>query len=230
MSRSSSSNKTELSQSTTDITTSSGDNRVTDSGNIGGNVTVGEAGGSVNVTTTDYGAIESGERVSMAALDFVGDSMDTAAGISRAAIASATDINEQSLDFAESALGYSHATTRDALEANDYAQERAYGFSESIAQEAFLSNSLVSEQALEFGSSTMSDALSFGETALAEVTDSFKFWNQMTSQNTDRALAFAAAADRSEGAELMATGIKFLSVAAVTVGVAVVAVAAFRSK
>ena len=45
-------------QNTDEIVTSVGDNRVTDNGNIGGNVTLGRTGGDVSVQTTDLGAIE----------------------------------------------------------------------------------------------------------------------------------------------------------------------------
>ena len=46
-------------QNTKDITTTVGDNRTTDSGSIGGNTTIGETGGNVSVSTTDFGAIKS---------------------------------------------------------------------------------------------------------------------------------------------------------------------------
>lgn len=50
--------RTSSTQNTDEVVTSAGDNRVTDTGNIGGNVTLGRTGGDVSVQTTDLGAIE----------------------------------------------------------------------------------------------------------------------------------------------------------------------------
>ena len=49
---------TSSTQNTSDVTTSLGDNRVTDTGNIGGNVAVGSTGGNVSVETTDFGSVQ----------------------------------------------------------------------------------------------------------------------------------------------------------------------------
>jgi len=64
--------RTASTQNTSDVTTSLGDNRVTESGNIGGNVTLGKTGGDVSVTTTDLGAIEESFGLAGMAIEGVG--------------------------------------------------------------------------------------------------------------------------------------------------------------
>lgn len=86
-------------QNTQEVVTTLGDNRVTDTGNIGGNVQTGETAGDVNVTTTDFGAIESGQEVSLAALDFGGDAVEGGFDLAGEAIVSSQDITEQAIDL-----------------------------------------------------------------------------------------------------------------------------------
>ena len=70
---------------TTDVTNTSADNRVTDTGNIGGNVSVGQSEGNLNITTTDFGAID-------AAFDGILDAQDSAFEVGNAAIAANQDV------------------------------------------------------------------------------------------------------------------------------------------
>ena len=88
-------------QNTQEVVTTLGDNRVTDTGNIGGNVQTGETAGDVNVTTTDFGAIESGQEVSLAALDFGGDAVEGGFDLAGEAIVSSQDITEQAIDLTQ---------------------------------------------------------------------------------------------------------------------------------
>lgn len=82
-----------------EVTTGLTDNRVTDSGNIGGNITLGETGGDVNLSQTDYGAIDAGKEVSLAALEFNADSVEGGYKTATDLFMGAGNIVEQSIDL-----------------------------------------------------------------------------------------------------------------------------------
>lgn len=104
MSRSKS--RTSNQQFNNEVTTSLGDNRVTDTGNIGGNVQLGRTTGDVNISTTDFGALEAGETISLGALDFGSDALEGGFGLTesgfdlaKGSIMASSDIAEQSIDL-----------------------------------------------------------------------------------------------------------------------------------
>lgn len=106
---------TSSTQNTSEVTTSLGDNRVTDTGNIGGNVQLGETHGNIAISTTDYGAIESGQVISMAALDFGGDAVEGAFGIAEEGFDLAADTIVSSQELAEQAIDLTGSTFAGAL-------------------------------------------------------------------------------------------------------------------
>ena len=94
--KSSTSTTNDTSTVTNDVTLASEDNRSTDSGNIGGNITLSDAN-NISITQSDYGAIESGQMVSLAALDFGADTAETSLNVALEAMMGAGNLAEQSL-------------------------------------------------------------------------------------------------------------------------------------
>ena len=90
---------TSSSQQTNEVVTSLGDNRVSDTGSIGGNVQLGEAGGDVTVTTTDFGALDSAQTVSLAALDFGSDAVEGGFDLAGDSLISSQEVTEQAIDL-----------------------------------------------------------------------------------------------------------------------------------
>ncbi len=82
----------------TEVVSSQGDNRVTDSGNIGGNINLGQTSGNVSLVQTDYGAIDQASNVSLAALDFGGDAIEGVQGIATESLINQRELAEQSID------------------------------------------------------------------------------------------------------------------------------------
>lgn len=72
--------------------------------------------------------------------------------------------------------------------------------------------------ALDFGSDALETVAGNSQMAIQEVSDQFKFWNQMTAQNVDRSLAFASEANRSEGADILKTGLNSFTWIAIGIG------------
>ena len=116
---------TSSTQNTTDVTTSLADNRIAEAGgNIGGNVTIGQAGGAVSVEMTDMGAIGH-------ALDFAGDAFADGLDFSR-------DVAFKSMDIANTAtMGAIDRVSDDnkwALQQQTQAVENALSFARSATR------------------------------------------------------------------------------------------------
>ena len=94
--RSSTSTENNTTTVTNDTTLASEDNRSTDSGNIGGNITLSDSN-NATITMSDYGAIEAGQSVSLAALDFGADTAETSLNVALEAMMGAGNLAEQSL-------------------------------------------------------------------------------------------------------------------------------------
>lgn len=118
----------------TETNASSQDNRQTDSGNIGGNVSLTNSDGNT-ITNTDYGAIQSGAQVSMAALDFGADAVESGNNL-------ALDLFMGAGNIAENAMSTTASAFKDSLDsanqnAKFYAQQtgaqldRALAFADS---------------------------------------------------------------------------------------------------
>ena len=90
---------TSSTQNNQEVVTSLGDNRVTDAGNIGGNVTLGRTTGDVNISTTDLGAIDSAQTVSLGALDFGSDALESGFGLADSSLIASSDLAEQAINL-----------------------------------------------------------------------------------------------------------------------------------
>ena len=117
-----------------ETTTSLGDNRVTDSGSIGGNIQLGEtqADGDISITTTDFGALDSAQGLSMAALDFGSDAVEGGFDFAEEALMSNSDLAEQFIDvggglFSE-ALGAINSSNEDFTKQSGAQFTEALGF------------------------------------------------------------------------------------------------------
>lgn len=144
------------------------DNRVVENGGYASGAIHVTGSENVNVSTSDYGAIQAGSEVSMAALDYGADALETV---------------------------------------------------ESVTGNALDTNEAIAGRSIDLSGDTIST-----------MADSFEFWSQQTSQNTDRALAFATRANTSEGTQVLQDGMKFISIAALVVGGTVVAATYFKGR
>lgn len=113
MSRSKS--RTSNTQNNREITTSLGDSRVTDTGSIGGNVQLGETTGNVNISTTDFGALDSAQTLSLGALDFGSDALEGGFGLAQGGFDLAESSLISSSDLAEQSINLSGGTFNNAL-------------------------------------------------------------------------------------------------------------------
>ncbi len=246
-SRSKSRSSTASTQTTTDISTATSDNRVTDSGNIGGNITLGSSQGNVNIATTDFGAIEEGGKISLAAFDFASDAADLGTELSLQALASAEVFQENTLDLAGDsldltrdsidltrdtfgdALGFAGDTTGEAFdfgrdtfgEALDFAETSADA-SNQLTLEAIASADTAREGAFDFGLASLGTAGDAFQSAIDEIGDLNRFSLQQNAQNLDRAFAFATQSERSEDGQTTQDLLKFGAIIAAVVGAAFV--------
>lgn len=98
--------RTASTQNTSDVTTSLGDNRVTESGNIGGNTTLGSTGGNVSIESTDFGAVQLSIE---GAGQVAGDGLDLAESFGSGSFELAGQLGQSAFDLANSSLS-SNAT------------------------------------------------------------------------------------------------------------------------
>lgn len=207
-SKSKTKNETTNVQNTRESTLASSDNRSTVTGNIGGNVSTGQTGGDVIVRSTDFGALDNANQLSLAALDFGADSIEGAQGVASDALMSNEAVAGQAIDLSGDSIRESLDFGRDAIDTLEFNSGQAFGFGEQLFDGALGAILEGQSGALDLGSDTLGAIEEVNRNTIDTLSDSFEFFNQQTSQNVDRSLAFADRANRSEGAAVLESGLK----------------------
>ncbi|WP_027331084.1 hypothetical protein [Marinimicrobium agarilyticum] len=206
-SKSYSSSNTTNTQTTKENNLATEDNRVGYEGSsIGGNVSTGQTSGDVIVNSLDGGALKNANQLSLAALDFGADSLESSAGVAGEALMSNEAVAGQAMDLTGDAIMEVGDFARDALGTVEYNSDRAFGFGESAMDRLAIGTS----EALGFGSEAIDTVEQANRDTIDTLSDNFQFWSEQSSQTVDRSMAFVESQNRSEGAGVLDAGIKAL--------------------
>lgn len=131
-----SSSRTSSTQNTTDVTTTSADNRVAQGdGHIGGNISLGQSSGNVTISQTDYGALDNAADIAKSSLDTVTDTVSTASELGEAAISANADLAYESIRAQSATVDASIKAVLDSNRMSDQVVLQALDYNQALIGE-----------------------------------------------------------------------------------------------